>query len=447
MNLPNSKTVKIAVIGLGYVGLPLAVEFAKQKTCVKTGEKLNRDVIGFDINIKRLNELRDGFDLTNEISQEEFSKLTNLYFTNSEKELVDSDVFIITVPTPINSSNIPNLKPLKEASKTIGNILKMKRKLNKGFNSVVVYESTVYPGATEEICIPIIEQISGLKINEDFYCGYSPERINPGDKEKKLPYITKITSGSNKVSAEWIDSLYGSIIKSGTHLVEKIKIAEAAKVIENTQRDLNIALINELTMIFKLLEIDTLEVLKAAETKWNFIPFKPGLVGGHCIGVDPYYLTYKAEQMGFQPQVVLAGRRTNNTMPRWIVEQLILEMVRKGKSIIGANVLVMGVSFKEDCPDIRNSKVIELIKILLDYSFKVEIIDPNVNKEDALKIYNLKIEDKIPYEKKFSAVIPAVGHKEYKSMNIENWTSIIDNNGVIFDLKGIVPIELKPVRP
>ncbi|MDP5119947.1 MAG: nucleotide sugar dehydrogenase, partial [Prochlorococcaceae cyanobacterium MAG_34] len=340
----------VAVIGLGYVGLPLAVELAKPQACLRTGDPLQRRVIGFDINSQRLEELRRGLDRTNETSAEDLQAALLLEFTSDPGHLAEVDVFVVTVPTPIDSAKRPDLTPLEKASATVGRALKQRHSAS---TPLVIYESTVYPGATEEVCVPIIERESGLAFNEGFCCGYSPERINPGDKEHKLTTITKVTSGSTTQAAAWVDGFYGSIIVAGTHLAASIKVAEAAKVIENTQRDLNIALVNELAIIFRKLEIDTLDVLEAAGSKWNFLPFRPGLVGGHCIGVDPYYLTHKAEQLGYHPQVVLAGRRINDGMGSWVVEQLVLALARRGMVIAGARVLVLGLSFKENCPDLR----------------------------------------------------------------------------------------------
>ena len=337
-DLPPVETCVIAVIGLGYVGLPLAVEFAKNKKCIRTSKNLNRKVIGFDINKNRLEELRRGLDRTNEICSDELFSLTALTFSDDPLSLAEADIFIITVPTPIDASKSPNLNPLHSASSTVGSALKL-RSASKITKPIIIYESTVYPGATEEFCVPILENTSGLVYNTHFYCGYSPERINPGDKQHRISTITKVTSGSTLHSAVWIDNLYGSIVKAGTHPAQSIKVAEAAKVIENTQRDLNIALINELAIIFHKLDINTLDVLEAAGSKWNFLPFRPGLVGGHCIGVDPYYLTHKSQQLGYFPEVVLAGRRINDGMSEWISHQLIFEFSKKGIVLKNSKIL------------------------------------------------------------------------------------------------------------
>ena len=361
MTLPSVHNCKIAIIGLGYVGLPLAVAFSTVNACKKTKQPLNRCVIGFDINSNRLSELRSGFDSTNETSSKELSGAINLSYTDTASDLLDADVFIITVPTPVDDSNRPDLTPLLEATKTVAHVL---NKRNKPTQPLVIYESTVFPGATEDVCVPILESISLKKYNKDFYCGYSPERINPGDKDHRLDSIVKVTSGSSIDSAKWIDELYSSIISAGTHLAPSISVAESAKVIENTQRDLNIALINELSIIFNKLNIDTYDVLKASRTKWNFLDFRPGLVGGHCIGVDPYYLTYKAEQLGYYPEVVLAGRRINDGMPKVLAQRLILSLVKHSLFLDSPNVLILGLTFKENCPDLRNSKVFDFAEEL-----------------------------------------------------------------------------------
>ena len=358
------KEIKIAVVGLGYVGLPLAIEFG-----------LKRSVIGFDINVTRINELKKGEDVTLETTNEEIKNAVHLSFTNKIEDIKDCKIYIITVPTPIDQDKKPDLTPLKKASESVGSILKK--------NDIVIYESTVFPGATEEICVPIIENKSGLIFNKDFYCGYSPERINPGDKEHRITNIKKVTSGSTPEIATVVDNLYSEIISAGTHKASSIKVAEAAKVIENTQRDVNIALINELALIFNKLEIDTESVLEAAGTKWNFLPFKPGLVGGHCIGVDPYYLTHKALEVGYNPEIILAGRRINDSMGYFIVSQVSKLMAKKNIQLDNANILIMGLAFKENCPDIRNTKVIDLINEFKDLNFDVDVYDPWVKSEDA----------------------------------------------------------------
>ena len=387
MILPNNETCCVAVIGMGYVGLPLAVSISLSSKSFLNSQKLNRKVVGFDINKQRLKELKQKFDRTGEISKEDLLKSKNLFFTHEPEDLTKADVFIVTVPTPIDTINNPDLNALKSACKVIGKaILNLKRQVKP----IIIFESTVYPGATEEFCIPIIEEFSEKTLNDGFVCGYSPERINPGDKKHTLTNIIKVTSGSNTLALEWIDKFYGSIIKAGTFKASSIKVAEASKVIENTQRDINIALINELAVLFKKMNIDTLEVLEAASTKWNFISFKPGLVGGHCIGVDPYYLTFKARELGYNPKVVLAGRSTNDNMSYWLVQQLILEMSRRNVPICFSNVLIMGLSFKENCSDTRNTKIINIIDSLEKYNAKVFVLDPVVDKND-LGLSNIKI--------------------------------------------------------
>ena len=448
---PDLNTCSVAVIGLGYVGLPLAVELSKPQACLRTSAPLRRRVIGFDINQQRLSELAAGVDRTNEISAAELQAAELLAFTSDVAQLSQADVFVVTVPTPIDSAKRPDLTPLEKASATVGTALKARaQRFAASAESIttplVIYESTVYPGATEEVCVPILEQISELTFNEGFCCGYSPERINPGDTEHKLTTITKVTSGSTPEAAEWVDAFYGSIIKAGTHLAASLKVAEAAKVIENTQRDLNIALVNELAMIFRRMEIDTLDVLEAAGSKWNFLPFRPGLVGGHCIGVDPYYLTHKAEQLGYYPQVVLAGRRINDGMGSWVVEQLVLEMARKGMVIAGAKVLVLGLSFKENCPDLRNTRVVDLIQALHRYGMKVQVVDPWVDPEEAQREYGLEVLPEIPRGQCWSAVVVAVAHQQFRALTAEHWQPLLTPDGVLVDLKGLVPRQLQPLR-
>jgi UDP-N-acetyl-D-galactosamine dehydrogenase len=362
--------MNIAIIGLGYVGLPLAVEFGKQF-----------DTLGFDINTQRIAELRSGQDRTLETTPEELAQATRLQFTTDPAALAACNVYIVTVPTPIDKANRPDLTPLVKASETVGKVLKV--------GDIVIYESTVYPGATEEVCVPVLEKFSGKKINIDFFCGYSPERINPGDKEHRLPHIKKVTSGSTPEVAEVVDQLYKKIITAGTHKASSIKVAEAAKVIENTQRDVNIALMNELSLIFKKLGIDTLEVLQAAGTKWNFLPFRPGLVGGHCIGVDPYYLTHKAQEVGYHAEVILAGRRINDTMASHVADEVIKLMLRKNLPVLGSKVLVLGLTFKENCPDLRNTKVVDIVTALQGYNTQVDIYDPWIDVAEAKHEYDL----------------------------------------------------------
>lgn len=388
---------KIAIIGLGYVGLPLAVEFGRQ-----------RPVIGFDINRARIDELAQGHDRTREVSSEELQASTQLTFSDRLDDLKQATVFIVTVPTPVDDSNRPDLTPLIKASTTVGQALKP--------GDIVIYESTVYPGATEEVCVPVLERVSGLTYNADFFCGYSPERIVPGDKVNTLTTIRKITSGSTPVIADEIDKLYGGIIKAGTHKASSIRVAEAAKVIENTQRDLNIALMNELSVLFERLGIDTLEVLEAAGTKWNFLPFRPGLVGGHCIGVDPYYLTHKAEQVGYHPQVILAGRRINDNMARYVARNTIKLMLKNGVDVPRARIGVLGITFKENCPDIRNSKVIDLIHELEVWGAQVVVADPWADPSEVLHEYQLSLGE-VTQSQPVDALIVAVGHHEYRAMN------------------------------
>ncbi len=448
--LPDISNCTIAVIGLGYVGLPLAVELGKVQHCVTSGITLRRRVIGFDINKKRLKELNEGIDITNETSPDELTKSSLLEFTSNADLLREADVFLVTVPTPIDSAKKPDFSPLEEASRTVGKALKDRVIFSKGLQNnilpVVIYESTVYPGATEEICVPIVQKESGLKFNEDFFCGYSPERINPGDTTHKLTTITKVTSGSNSTAADWVDKFYRSIIHAGTYLAPSIKVAEAAKVIENTQRDLNIALINELAIIFHKLGIDTLDVLEAAGTKWNFLPFRPGLVGGHCISVDPYYLTHKAEQVGYIPQIVLAGRRINDSMGDWVVQQMVLEMASRGLNISGSKVLILGLAFKENCPDLRNTRVVDVIEALRHYGMKSIVVDPWIDSKEAKSKYETEVINNIPKSTKYQAVIAAVAHREFKEIVTSQWEDLLDKKGVLVDLKGIAPRELNPIR-
>jgi UDP-N-acetyl-D-galactosamine dehydrogenase len=414
MNLQNKK---IAVVGLGYVGLPLAVEFGKEYK-----------VVGFDINKARIEELRSGTDSTLEVSDTELSE-TNLTFSYTVEDLKSADVYIVTVPTPINEHKQPDLTPLIKASEMLGKVI------NK--NDIIIYESTVYPGATEEECLPVVEKLSGLKFNKDFFAGYSPERINPGDKEHRVTNILKVTSGSTPEIAEMVDLLYKSIITAGTHKASSIKVAEAAKVIENTQRDVNIALINELSIIFNKLDIDTLEVLEAAGTKWNFLPFRPGLVGGHCIGVDPYYLTHKAQSVGYHPEMILAGRRLNDGMGQYVVSQLVKEMLKKRIHVDNSNILIMGLTFKENCPDLRNTKVIDIVNELKEYNVNVDITDPWCSDEEAFHEYGLNVTE--PKEGHYDAVILAVAHDEFKKQGIDTIRELGKDNHVIYDLKYVLP--------
>jgi len=406
---------KIAIIGLGYVGLPLAVEFGKIF-----------DTVGFDISLPRINELINGKDSTLEVQENELYLSKKLSFTSNLNDIHNCNIFIITVPTPVDKNYKPNLEPIKDASKVVAKLLKR--------DDIVIYESTVYPGATEEVCVPILEKISGMKFNLDFYCGYSPERINPGDKNHRLTTIKKITSGSNDAAAELVDKLYKEIITAGTYKAESIKVAEAAKVIENTQRDVNIALINELAMIFNKLDIDTEAVLEAAGTKWNFLPFRPGLVGGHCIGVDPYYLTYKAIQVGYNPEMILSGRRLNNSIGPYIVKQVALLMANKGIDLINANILIMGLSFKENCPDIRNTRVVDLITEFKRLICNVDVYDPWVSKKDSYNEYGIKLLDEVVIGK-YDAIIIAVAHDEFKKLSLDDLHSFGKENYVLYDVK------------
>jgi len=409
------KSKKIALIGLGYVGLPLAIEFGK-----------NREVVGFDINHSRINALKDGTDNTLESTEKDINNAVHLSFTSNIQDLKDCEIFIVTVPTPIDKHKRPDLTPLMKASKSIGSILKK--------DDIVIYESTVYPGATEEICVPVLEEQSGLIFNKDFYCGYSPERINPGDKEHRVTNIKKVTSGSTPEIASEIDKLYQEIIIAGTHKAINIKVAEAAKVIENTQRDVNIALINELALIFNKLDIDTESVLEAAGTKWNFLPFKPGLVGGHCIGVDPYYLTHKALEVGYNPEMILAGRRLNDSMGSYVVEQTTKLMTKRRIHVVDSNILIMGLTFKENCPDIRNTRVVDLVKEFDWYNCNVDVYDPWVDKDEAYNEYGIKPVDK-PIKGKYHAILIAVAHDEFKDFSIEQIKAFGTDNHILYDIK------------
>lgn len=410
-------TKKIAIIGLGYVGLPLAVEFGKI-----------RPVIGFDINQTRIGALRDGHDSTLEVSGDELSEAAHLSFTTDPADLKEANIYIVTVPTPIDAHKRPDLMPLIKTSETLGKVLK--------HGDVVIYESTVYPGATEEDCVPVLERVSGLTFNKDFYAGYSPERINPGDKTHRLPDIRKVTSGSTPEIAEEIDKLYASIISAGTYKAESIRVAEAAKVIENTQRDLNIALINELAIIFNKMGIDTEAVLKAAGTKWNFLPFRPGLVGGHCIGVDPYYLTHKAEAMGYNPQVILAGRRINDGMGPYVAGQLVKAMIKRRIQVDGARVLVLGLTFKENCPDLRNTRVVDVVAELRDYGVNVDVHDPWVDAADALEEYGIELTPN-PAHGAYDGVILAVAHGSYREAGVSALRAYGRPAHIFSDLKSV----------
>ena len=417
MNL-DSENCRIAVIGLGYVGLPLLVAFARKFDCV-----------GFDINLSRINELKSGRDATNELTESDLDSVS-LSFTSNSTDIQDCNVYIVTVPTPIDAQKRPDLGPLRRASSTVGPLLSA--------GDVVVFESTVYPGATEEVCVPILEETSGLKFNRDFFAGYSPERINPGDKVHRIESIVKVTSGSTPQVSRFVDELYGSIVTAGTHPASSIRVAEAAKVIENTQRDLNIALINELAIIFEKLGLDTEEVLLAAGTKWNFLPFRPGLVGGHCISVDPYYLTHKSQEIGYHPNIILAGRRINDGMGSYIADRVIKSMTRSNIHVVGARVLIMGLSFKENCPDLRNTRVVDVVNSLEGYNAAVDIYDPWANSEEAFEEYKLTLTSE-PEGGTYDAVILAVSHDCFKELGIEKIRSFGKEECILFDVKYALP--------
>ena len=415
----KTSDVKLAIIGLGYVGLPLAVEFGKK-----------RSVVGFDINPERVDGLKKGFDLTLEVSSEELKQAQSLTLTTDAKDLKSCNFFIVTVPTPVDKHKRPDMGPLVMASRTLGEILKP--------GDIVVYESTVYPGATEDECVPVLEKYSNLKFNKDFFVGYSPERINPGDKQKRVTNIVKVTSGSTPETADLVDLVYNEIITVGTHKAPTIKVAEASKVIENTQRDLNIALINELTMIFNKMDIDTEEVLKAAGTKWNFLNFKPGLVGGHCIGVDPYYLTHIAQAIGYHPEIILAGRRVNDNMGTYVVSQFVKIMVKKKIQVYGSKILVLGLTFKENCPDIRNTRVVDVLDELKDYNCTVDVFDPWVDPKEAKHEYGVDVV-KEPAIGSYDGILIAVSHQQFKEMGSAKIHSFGKANHVVYDLKYVLP--------
>lgn len=410
----NNET-KICIVGLGYVGLPLAVEFGRLHS-----------TIGFDINENRIRELVSGTDSTLEVNEEELASARLLSYTSQIDDIRNANVYIVTVPTPIDQYKRPDLTPLVKSSESIAQVI------SKG--DYVIYESTVFPGATEEVCIPIIEKLSGLKYNQDFFAGYSPERINPGDKEHRVTNILKVTSGSTPEAADFVDALYRKVITAGTHKASSIRVAEAAKVIENTQRDVNIALINELALIFNRLEIDTLEVLEAAGTKWNFLPFRPGLVGGHCIGVDPYYLTHKAQEIGYHPQIILSGRRINDEMGSYVADQVIKLMLQKKIHVVGSRILVLGLTFKENCPDLRNTRVVDILEALSGYHAEIDVHDPWVNPQEAKHEYDIDVVSQLE-KKRYDAVILAVAHDEFRKMGRESMKSLCKDNHVIYDVK------------
>lgn len=418
--------VKLAVVGLGYVGLPLAVEFGKK-----------RSVLGFDINAKRIAELKEGKDHTLEVESEELAQASGLEFAHEAERLAQANVYIVTVPTPIDEYKQPDLTPLVRASETIGKVLKR--------GDIVIYESTVYPGATEEECVPVLERVSGLRFNEDFYAGYSPERINPGDKLHRVSTIKKVTSGSTPEIAELVDQLYGQVITAGTHKAASIRVAEAAKVIENTQRDVNIALINELALIFNRLGIDTQAVLEAAGTKWNFLPFRPGLVGGHCIGVDPYYLTHKAQAIGYHPEIILAGRRLNDSMGGYVVSQLVKAMTKRRIQVQGSKVLVMGLAFKENCPDLRNTRIVDIVRELGDYNIDVDVYDPWVDTAEAEHEYGITPVQS-PAAGTYDGIIVAVAHQQFVDMGVKAIRALGKPQHVLYDLKYILSAEESDLR-
>lgn len=422
----RTEAAKIAIIGLGYVGLPLAVEFGRRLPTV-----------GFDIDVERIAELETGFDRTLETTPDELTAATQLSFVSNPEAMRDCNTYIVTVPTPIDAHKQPDLTPLYRASETVGKLL--------AEGDVVIYESTVYPGATEEDCVPILEAISSLVCNRDFFVGYSPERINPGDKEHRLATITKVTSGSTPGAADFVDALYRLIITAGTHKAPSIKVAEAAKVIENTQRDVNISLVNELALIFNRLGIDTLDVLEAAGTKWNFLPFRPGLVGGHCIGVDPYYLTHKAEAIGYHPQVILSGRRLNDGMGAYVANQLIKTMLKKSLQVNGSRVLILGLAFKENCPDMRNTRVVDIITELAEYGVKVEVYDPWVKAEDARDIYGIDVIEQ-PVEGAYDGIMLAVSHREFKELGAKWCRTLGREEHVLYDLKSLFSAASTDIR-
>ncbi|MEY4766865.1 MAG: UDP-glucose/GDP-mannose dehydrogenase family [Pseudomonadota bacterium] len=424
--MSSVQDLKLAIIGLGYVGLPLAVEFGKK-----------RPVVGFDINAERIAQLRQGEDVTLETDKDELAAAAHLRFSTDLADLRDCNCFIVTVPTPIDEHKRPDLTPLVKASETVGKVLK------KG--DIVIYESTVYPGCTEEDCVPVLEAGSGLQFNVDFFCGYSPERINPGDKEHRVTTIKKVTAGSTPEIAEVVDGLYREIITAGTHRASSIKVAEAAKVIENTQRDLNIALINELAIIFNRMGIDTESVLQAAGSKWNFLPFRPGLVGGHCIGVDPYYLTHKAQAIGYHPEIILAGRRLNDSMGAYVVTQLVKAMTKRRMLVDGARVLIMGLAFKENCPDLRNTRVVDIYKELQDYHVQIDVYDPWADAKEAYHEYGIELVDR-PQKGAYDGIIIAVGHHQFKAMTPAQIRAFGRPEHVLYDLKYVLPAEASDIR-
>ena len=422
--MSNLKKKKLAIIGLGYVGIPLAVEFAKK----------GFDVTGFDINVEKISDLKNGKDATGEVEAKDLKAMSKIKFTTDKADLSSINIYIITVPTPIDQSKQPDLTPILSASKLVG------ESLSKG--DIVIYESTVYPGCTEEDCVPVLEKHSGMVFNEDFFCGYSPERINPGDKERRVHNIVKVTSGSTPEIADEVDALYNEIITVGTHKVSSIKVAEASKIIENTQRDLNISLVNEFALIFDRLNIDTVEILEAAGTKWNFLPFRPGLVGGHCISVDPYYLTHKAQSLGYYPEVILSGRRINDNMGVYIANRVVKLMVKNNLTLTKSRILVLGITFKENCPDIRNSRVIDMVREFKSFGAELDVYDPYANPEEVYDEYGLSLAPKIG--KNYDAVILAVGHDSFKKISLGEIKA--SSKSVIFDIKSFYPKQMVTER-
>ena len=436
-NLPDLFNCSIAVIGLGYVGLPLANSIAKNKKCLVSGKKINRVIIGYDFDKNRINQLTNGIDKNNISGNYSFNIIESIEFTFNPERLKDVDIFIITVPTPIKKNKDPDLFFIKEASKTVGNSIKSSNYSKE--NQIIIFESTVYPGVTEDICIPIIEQFSEKKFNSksyknSFYCGYSPERINPGDLENTIDNIKKVTSGSNEKVANWIDSFYSSFIKAGTFKAKSIKVAEAAKIIENTQRDINIALVNELSILFKKLNIDTNEVLDAAATKWNFHKYRPGLVGGHCIGVDPYYLTFKAKEIGFKTELIASGRKINDYMHEYLLEQIIIQSSKRTVKDHKEKVLILGISYKENCPDIRNSQIILLIENMIKKNMDITIVDPIVNFQEVYEKINLKSYEFIPESEKYTIIIFALNHLKFDYITIQKIEELSNDETIVFDL-------------
>ncbi len=444
MIYPDLYNCNIAVIGLGYVGLPLAMEFAERKTCNFTGNKMSRNVVGYDSKLSRIKDLKNNIDKTGEKSADELKNKTNIIFTNNPSDILLSDIFIVAVPTPINKKKKPNLKFLETASLLIGETLSSRK---SKFIPIIIFESTVYPGATEEFCVPIIENSSGLSYHKDFLCAYSPERMNPGDKTKKLIDIVKITSGCNITCSKWVDEFYRSIIDAGTYMASSIKVAEAAKVIENTQRDINIALVNELSIIFSKMNLDVLEVLDAASTKWNFLNFRPGLVGGHCIGIDPYYLTWKTEQIGYTPEMILSGRRVNEKMSDFFLEKILNYLNIKNKKVKGTKMLIMGAAFKEDCPDIRNSKIIDFLCQALKQGFNLQLFDPIADFSNLDKSLEQYIIYEIPKHKEYDVLVISIAHKVFKKYPMNKYLQILKKDGFILDIKGILEKNDNVLRP